>query len=523
MNYDLLALFLFTISASTIPSAPAAAAESKAIEVQVDWNKTIITSKTVATMMHMVHPVSRKGTPIHDRAIEAIKVLDAKYVRYMNWNPYPRLSIAALEPPTKETTSWDFSLIDAELIPYLEATRGREPVVSFAAIPPWMLISDKKSVYPDDPNESVLSNWIYGKELIDPSGEQVAQYFARIASWYTQGGFTDENGKYHHSGYRYELPWWEVLNEADYFTPEQYTRLSDAIIAAVRKVTPKTRFIGLSIYGTSPEFFEYWLNPKNHRPNIPLDMIAYHFYAFPNADLSKYDATSRSGIEAWQYSFFDQAAGFVERVKYIESIRRRLSPTTQVNLNELGTYIPGEFDASAKDPVIPDAYWNLSAGVFAFLYMELSKQGIDILAQSLLAAGPQLAPSNTMLNWNTGKPNARYHVLKLLNDSFALGDRLVETKVSGGGPHSDLAAQAFITPNSRKLLLINKRGYPVTVSTKSAGAGAAVQARIVDERSGEDLPRKEAFKEDFISLAPFAVAVITASPWQQPSIPVQHE
>lgn len=479
------------------------------IPVRVDWDKTVAISKTRATMMHMVHPISRKGTPIHAKALEAIKYLDAEYVRYMNWHVYPRLSIAALHPPTPDSTSWDFSAIDAELVPYLQATKGREPVVSFAAIPPWMFKNDKSVVYPDDPHESILFRSIHGKELLDPTGEQVAEYFARIASWYTRGGFTDENGQYHRSGYQYELPWWEVLNEVDSdFTPEQYTKLSDAVIAAVRKVSPNTKFVGLSLAFGRPEYFEYWLNPENHRPGTPLDMMAYHFYAIPAADLLKYDPAMSSKIDSWQYSFFEQAAAFIEKVKYVEFIRKRLSPTTRVNLNELGTYVPGEFDAAATDLHIPHAYWNLSAGVFAYLFAELAKLGIDILAQSLLATGPGMAPSNTMMNWTTGKPNARFHMLKLLNDHFAPGDRLVETQIDVDGafnffPH--IAAQAFVTPRGKKLLLINKRIYPVEVPV--ASAGRIVRMDVVDEKTGDDPARSEQVRGGTLHLGPFAVAV----------------
>jgi hypothetical protein len=38
-----------------------------------------------------------------------------------------------------------------------------------------------------------------------------------------------------------------------------------------------------------------------------------------------------------------------------------------------------------------------------------------------------------MVDWNTGQPNARYWVLKLLRDNFGPGDKLVETSV--GAPH----------------------------------------------------------------------------------------
>ena len=69
-------------------------------------------------------------------------------------------------------------------------------------------------------------------------------------SWYTRGGFTDENGKLHISGYHYMFPIWEVLNEPDgehHTTPEQYTRRYDAIVSAIRKVSPETKFMGLAL------------------------------------------------------------------------------------------------------------------------------------------------------------------------------------------------------------------------------------------------------------------------------------
>src|SRR5687767_3806104 len=58
---------------------------STPVAVRVDWNKTVGVSKTTATMMHMVHPVSRKGTFMHDKSIGAIRDLSARYVRYLNW------------------------------------------------------------------------------------------------------------------------------------------------------------------------------------------------------------------------------------------------------------------------------------------------------------------------------------------------------------------------------------------------------------------------------------------------------
>jgi hypothetical protein len=117
------------------------------------------------------------------------------------------------------------------------------------------------------------------------------------------------------------------------------------------------KFVGVALAGTSPNiflrenvpaYFEYFLNPKNHKPGIPMDMISYHFYAGPTADQSP---------EVQQYTFFDQAAGFRNSVRYLESIRQRLSPKTQTDLDELGC-IPADDNAVPRKP-IPDSYWNL--------------------------------------------------------------------------------------------------------------------------------------------------------------------
>ena len=68
-------------------------------------------------------------------------------------------------------------------------------------------------------------------------------------------------------------------------------------------------------------------------------MISYHFYAIPTADQSP---------EVQQYTFFDQAAGFLNSVRYIESIRQRLSPKTQTDLDEMGC-IPADDYAGSLD------------------------------------------------------------------------------------------------------------------------------------------------------------------------------
>src|SRR5580704_9010481 len=172
---------------------------SKTNSIAVNWDKTTFVSKSTATPQVVVNPMLRGGSPIHDGSFAALKDLGADYVRYVPWEPYPKLAVAELDPPTKEKTSWDFTLIDPMTKDFLNATEGHSTIMNFSTIPAWLFKTDKPVVYPSDP-EQVIWNYTQGTELNDPSGNEVGDYFARLVSWYTQGGFSDENGKRHESG-----------------------------------------------------------------------------------------------------------------------------------------------------------------------------------------------------------------------------------------------------------------------------------------------------------------------------------
>ena len=86
-----------------------------------------------------------------------------------------------------------------------------------------------------------------------------------------------------------------------------------------------------------------------------------------------------------------------------------------------------------------------------------------------------------MMNYNNGKPNARYWVLKLIKDNFHPGDKLVETSIGGMGSASD--AQAFVTPTGKKLLVVNKRNSAVELTLPSDVKSATISA--IDQATGD--------------------------------------
>ncbi len=474
--------------------AAAFAAVASAQKVDVEWNKVERISKTTATLQVVVNPPLRRGSAIHDRVFAELERLGADYVRYVPWLPYPRLGVAELEPPTQEKTSWDFSLIDPMTIDFLNATRGHPVILNFSTIPAWMFKTPKPVEYPKDPNQ-VTWSYTQGTELRDPTGKELGDYFARLVGWYVNGGFTDELGNVHESGHHFKIDYWEVLNEPDiehHTTPEQYTARYDAIVTAIRKVAPRMKFVGISVAFPSGDarMFDYFLDPRNHKPGIPLDMISYHFYASPTADQS---------AEVHQYTFFEQADRFIATARYIEAIRLRLSPSTKTTVNEIGSILPG--DPNGKLP-IPDSYWNLSGACYAYVFGHLAELGIDIAGESQLVGYPTQFPSVSMVDWNTGAPNARFRVLELLKNNFGPGDKIVSTRSES--PY--VYALAMIKPSGvRKLLLVNKRDRDMEVTLP----GRAGEVQYVDQTTKGNPPVKASIDSDRITLRGFAVAVAT--------------
>ncbi|HEY7210035.1 MAG TPA: glycosyl hydrolase family 39 [Bryobacteraceae bacterium] len=457
-------------------------------------------SVTLPTLQVVVNPPLRPGSPIHDRVYADLAKLGADYVRYVPWLPYPKLGVAELEPPANGKTSWDFSLIDPMTLDFLRATKGHPVILNFSTIPAWMFKTDKPVAYPQDPNQAT---WDYtkGTELRDPSMRELADYYARLVSWYVNGGFTDEVGKRHESGHHFKIDYWEVLNEVDFehsMTPEQYTARYDAIVSAIRRVAPGTKFVGLALAlpSNNPRMSEYFLNPKNHKPGVPLDMISYHFYASPAPDETP---------AVQQYTFFEQADRFIATVRYIEVIRQRLSPSTRTTVDEIGSISADDGAQSKPGHVtkpIPQSYWNLSGATYAYVFGNLASLGIDIAGESQLVGYPTQFPSVSMVDWNNGAPNARWRVLQLLKDHFKSAYKIVDTR--SASPY--VYALGFVTQDGiRKLLLINKRDRDIALSLPES----AKEWQRVDQTTASNSPAKQALNRATLTLPGLAVAVVT--------------
>jgi hypothetical protein len=264
------------------------------------------------------------------------------------------------------------------------------------------------------------------------------------------------------------------------------------MVTAIHEVSPKTKFVGLGLAYEKPHWFEYFLNPRNHKPGIQLEWISYHCYA---------NANSKQKFDAYEYTLFDKADHFLNTVSYVENIRKRLSPNTKTDINELGTFV----NETMRGQPITQEYWNLSAAVYAYFFIELTKQGIDVIGESQLVGFPTQYPDVSMINYTNSKPNARFWVLKMIKDNIKTGDTLVETGIEKNGD-GDLHAQGFISSGNKKMLILNKRNRSIMLKLPAGFNGAKIS--IIDAASGDNAAIENTIKADSIELKPFSVSLI---------------
>jgi hypothetical protein len=215
--------------------------------------------------------------------------------------------------------------------------------------------------------------------------------------------------------------------------------------------------------------------------------------------------TSALGIH--QFTVLNQADRFLRLVKFIESIRQRLSPGTGTTLDEIGIISADDLVEGEKGHVskpLPDSYWNLSAALYGYIFNEVSHLGIDAVGMSTGLGYPNTYyPSVTMMDWKTGQPNARYWMLKLLIENTEPGDKQVETECD----IPFVEAQAYVTPQGkRRILLVNKRDRPFAVEIAGTKNG---EEHFVDQKTGFQPAATRILDDDELILQGLEVSVTT--------------
>ena len=315
-------------------------------DIKVDWRHVVAKSKTTNTLQEVVMPPLLANSSIRDEAMRSLSLVSADYVRFVPWFPYPELAVPEITAPvitnTSCTTSWNMTYADQFLGDFLRATPGKKHIINFSTTPDWMWLDNGGATYPTDVNVPDF-NYNQGTQLRDPSLKELTDYYQRLISWYVNGGFTDECGVYHHSGYHWDFEFWEILNESQAehdFTPEFYNQVYDAMTKAIREVAPHIGFVGGALAYRNATWVRDFLDKDQHAPGTPLEWFSYHYYA---------GATANETTQAEAAVSFQQTDVFLEQVVQFNEIRARLNPDVKITIDEIGT-----MDPLATTTVVPN-------------------------------------------------------------------------------------------------------------------------------------------------------------------------
>lgn len=506
--------FLLTVVTGLLStSCYAAPAAADTASVSAQWGSITRTSNTTPTTQILAHSFTLRDNPMHDPEFRALKDLHTNDTRLQLWFSVTRQAVAELKAPTATETFWDFTYIDPLVEDYYNNTAGRHHI-NMGTIPRWMFNVPEKDV-PNDPAASfyAYTDGTTGELLKDPSGKQFADYQVRLYEWLTKGGFTDELGKYHKSGHHYKVDYWGILNEPDFenhITVEQYTKIWDAVATAIHKIDPNVEFFSAEVSGAEIPWAKYFLDVKHHAPGAPpVKYFCVHNYTNGNNDPS-----------TWHDAYFvhpdmdvsngASANAFGDRVRQVMKIRDELSPKTTIMLDELGIFNivkPDEESCRADEPyhAYNPLYWNANGANWAVTFVAAQNLGVPLISMSQMDGYPTQCPSISMMDGETRRPNAHYWVLYLISHNFGPGDKLAVTQSS----NPDVIAQASITSAGKRLMLINTQDHPITVDVAGSFPSDHLRADVVDQQSGEQAPRSDSVSGHAITLAPFAVAVVS--------------
>ena len=493
-SFIFLTLFTCTVSAAAQPRS----ANLSFLKKIAGYNSV------VPTLQVVVQPLLKRGSPIHDAVWKSLQDLGANYVRYVPWLSFPHLSVPELRPGV-----WDFSLVDPLALDFMNSSQGHPFVLNFSVIPQWMFVGGESVQAPADPD---IPMWDYERgSKLQVSLSDLGDYYKRIFQWYTKGGFVDELGESHESGHFYEIPYWEVFNEIDgehNMEPDDYVDRFNAVADSIRSVTPATRFVGLALSDSfqMDDYLDTFLDRGHLKDG---DMISFHFY----------------GEEPWK-KLFKQADYFIGQAEHIAKEvfgRKNSSPKIGLMINELGTFSARE--ASAVDDPL---YWNMSAAFYAYTVAKLASSGIQVIGESQLIGVPGQFPHVTMVNWETGAPNARFYVLKLLKDHLRRGDQIRDlrssdsriyarsfTRMHDCGERDEIVASVLDCPLLQEgrmesnIIVVNKSRQSVTVRIPGIADGTL---EYLDSASPESPPVRGSLDDDTINLKPYEVAIVTLKP-----------
>jgi hypothetical protein len=166
------------------------------------------------------------------------------------------------------STAWDFSTLDAITQPVL-GMGDHSPEFQIAKAPAFMYASNNS-----------------GNSFLDPTYSAFSSYAQNLVQYYNTGGFTANGNVYISPAYTLGegITWWGIYNEPNInnnLTPQQYTDMYNAVVAAMQAKDPNIKFAALELADFSGQV-EAWVPTFVSNVTAHVDVMATHFYSTCN-------------------------------------------------------------------------------------------------------------------------------------------------------------------------------------------------------------------------------------------------
>eukprot|EP00759_Apiculatamorpha_spiralis_P021419 PhF_6_TR26237/c0_g2_i1/m.37487 len=320
--------------------------------VNFNWTQVIKVSPTTTTLQVVANPLlNLKTCPVAHIAWQRLQDLQASYVRYCPWYPYPITGVAEMLPPDvkRNKTYWSYKNMETYLDPFIAAQQGRPVILTLSTNPAWMF--DGSWGFPTNPNDV---DWDYmdGNNLPN-STDQIARYYGRVMNYLLNGWMIDEAGNNITGGPKYgsAITHFEVLNEPEgcrgNWDAQTYVSIFDAVVAEIRNVADpdhRLKFVGPAMWVHQEwDWIESYLDPATHEPEVrdAMNVMTFHFYAQPS---------TRDNVIKFSREMFNAADDFITECTNISRIRDRLNPATMLDVNEMGVILPNDNDPDVTAP-----------------------------------------------------------------------------------------------------------------------------------------------------------------------------
>jgi xylan 1,4-beta-xylosidase len=345
---------------------------------------------------------------------------------------------------------YDWTIVDRIFDTYLE--RGVKPYAQIGFMP--KALSTKPEPYqhewrPGFPYNDVYTGWAYPPKDYNKWAELVYQWVKHCVSRY--------------GAKEVESWYWQVWNEANigYWkgTPEEFRKLHDYAVDAVRRALPTARVGGMDSAGDGgkfmQDFLEHCLRGKNHatgQVGTPLDFLSFHAKGSP----SFVDGHVRTGIAA--------------QLKTIDTAFARFASFPELKGKPI---VIGESDpdgcAACQGPQLTyrntTMYSSYTAASFARKHLLAEKHGVNLEGAVTWAfefedqpyfAGFRVMATNglTLPVFNVFRMMAKMSGRRI--EAQSSGDPGVEAIIKSGvrGATADVSALASLDASRRQLAVL---------------------------------------------------------------------